>query len=197
MAEDVGQVEVKSRAALRRWLSRHHTQAESIWLVSYKKSSPHYLSYDAIVEEALCFGWIDSQPRLLDADRSMLRLSRRKAKSGWSLVNKQRIERLITAGLMAAPGLAVIEAAKRSGTWSLLDAAHAGEMPGDLVACFDKYPGSAENFAAFPPSTRKAILEWISLAKRAETRADRVDETARLAAQNLRANQWRQPAHPK
>ena len=142
MADDVEQVEVKNRAALRRWLTRHHTQAESIWLVSYKKSSPHYLSYDAIVEEALCFGWIDSQPRLLDADRSMLRLSPRKAKSGWSGVNKQRIERLIAAGLMAAPGLAVIEAAKRSGTWSLLDAAHfvasLQRRQGTSIACLEE-----------------------------------------------------------
>jgi len=193
MAQDFAEIEVKSRAELRRWLTRHHAQTDSIWLISHKKSSRHYLPYDAIVEEALCFGWIDSQPRTLDEDRSMLRLSPRKAKSGWSQVNKARIDKLIAAGLMTPAGLARIDEAKASGTWDLLDAAHSGEIPADLATAFKAHPNSADNFAAFPPSARKAILEWISLAKRPETRAARVNETARLAAINERANQWRKP----
>ncbi len=191
MATEPDQIEVRTRAELRAWLAANHTRSDSIWLITWKKPSPHHLPYDAVVEEALCFGWIDSQPRLLDADRSMIRLSPRKPRSGWSQVNKARIEKLVGAGLMTAAGLARIEQAKRNGTWDLLDAAHARQIPDDLSAAFALHPRSAENFAAFPPSAQKAILEWIGLAKRPETRAARVSETARLAAENLRANQWK------
>jgi uncharacterized protein YdeI (YjbR/CyaY-like superfamily) len=186
-------VEITSRAELRRWLKANHGRSGSVWLVTWKKPSPHHVPYDAIVEEVLCFGWIDSQPRLLDADRSMVRLSPRRPKSGWSAVNKKRIERLLASGLMQPAGLAAIEEAKRTGTWSVLDSAHAGEIPADLAAAFKRHKGSAAQFDAFPPSTRKAILEWIGLAKKAETRAARVEETATLAARGERANQWRKP----
>jgi uncharacterized protein YdeI (YjbR/CyaY-like superfamily) len=188
--QNIPVVEVKSRSALRRWLASNHAASGSIWLVTWKKPSPYHLPYDAIVEEALCFGWIDSQPRLLDAERSMLRLSPRKPGSGWSAVNKQRIEKLMASGLMQPAGLAMIEQAKRSGAWTALDAAHAGEIPADLAAAFERHPGSAAEFAAFPPSARRGILEWVVSARRPETRAARVEETASLAATGERANQW-------
>ncbi|WP_395816306.1 YdeI family protein [Devosia sp.] len=193
MAADHPEIEVKSRAELRAWLEHNHALTHSIWLITWKKHTPHHLPYAEVVDEALCFGWIDSQPKLLDADRSMIRLSPRKPGSGWSRVNKDKIERLIAAGLMAAPGLAKVDAAKLDGSWTRLDAAHADTLPDDLVAALAGVPGAAENFNAFPPSTRRATLEWISLAKRPETRAARVEETARLAGQNLRANQWKKP----
>ncbi len=188
---DHDQVEIRSRAELRAWLSANHSRTASIWLVTWKKHTPHHVPYSEVVDEALCFGWIDSQPKLLDADRSMLRLSPRKPGSGWSKVNKDKIERLTRAGLMAEPGLEKIAAAKRDGSWSRLDAANADTLPSDLVAAFARYPGAAENFAVFPPSARRAILEWISLAKRPETRAARIEETASLAAKGERANQWK------
>lgn len=191
MASEHDQIEVRSRAELRAWLAAHHTRSDSIWLITWKKPSPHHVPYDAVVEEVLCFGWIDSQPRLLDSERSMIRLSPRKPKSGWSQVNKARIEKLIAAGLMTAAGLARIEEARRNGTWDLLDAAHARTVPDDLTAAFALHPRSSEHFGAFPPSAQKAILEWIELAKKPETRAARVSETARLAAENVRANQWK------
>lgn len=191
MAADHPEIEVKSRAELRAWLEHNHALNHSIWLITWKKHTPHHLPYAEVVDEALCFGWIDSQPKLLDADRSMIRLSPRKPGSGWSRVNKDKIERLIAAGLMAAPGLAKIDAAKLDGSWIRLDAAHADTLPDDLVAALAGVPDAAQNFSAFPPSTRRATLEWISLAKRPETRAARVEETARLAGQNLRANQWK------
>lgn len=191
MAQDYPQVEVKSRAELRKWLQANHKRSGSIWLIVWKKPSPHHVPYDEIVEEVLCFGWIDSQPRLLGKTRSMLRLSPRKPKSGWSAVNKKRVAALIESGKMTASGLAVIEEAKRNGSWTALDAAHAGEVPNDLSAAFKRHSGSKKNFDAFPPSTRKAILEWISLAKRPETRAARIEETAEKAARGERANQWR------
>lgn len=191
MGAEHEQVEVRSRADLRDWLSANHGQAESIWLVIYKKPSPWHVRYGDIVDEVLCFGWIDSQPRLLDGACSMLRLSPRKPKSGWSKVNKDRIERLIADGLMAAPGLARIEEAKRSGAWTLLDAASSEALPPDLIEALSRHPGAEQNFMSFPPSTRRATLEWITLARRPETRAARIEQTASLAARGERANQWR------
>lgn len=191
MGAEHEQVEVRSRAELRGWLATNYGQAESIWLVTFKKPSLWHVPYGEIVDEVLCFGWIDSQPRLLDEARSMLRLSPRKPKSGWSKVNKDRIERLIADGLMAAPGLARIEEAKRSGTWTLLDAATSETLPPDLTEALSRHPGAEQNFMGFPPSTRRATLEWITLARRPETRAARIEQTASLAAKGERANQWR------
>lgn len=193
MASTLETVEVKSRAALRQWLDANHESSPGIWLVTWKKQTPHHLPYPAVVEEALCFGWIDSLPRKLDAERSMIQLTPRKPKSGWSAVNKQRIDKLIHAGLMMPAGLAMIEAAKASGTWTKLDSAHAREIPPDLLAAFEAVPNSAETFAGFPASAQKGILEWISHARKPETRAKRVRETATLAARNIRANTWVPP----
>jgi uncharacterized protein YdeI (YjbR/CyaY-like superfamily) len=187
------QVEVKSRAALRAWLASHYADKISIWLVTYKKPSPFYLPYDAIVEEALCFGWIDSLPRKLDVERTKLRLSPRKAGSAWSKVNKDRVDRLIASGAMTDAGLTVIDRAKADGSWSKLDAVDALIEPDDLTAALDANPTAREHWDAFPRSAKRGILEWIVQAKSPETRSKRVAETARLAAQNLRANQWRQP----
>ena len=184
-------VEVTSRDALRQWLKANHQRPDSIWLVTWKKPSPRHVPYDAIVEEALCFGWIDSQPRSLDDDRTMVRLSPRKPTSGWSAINKRRVEHLIASGRMADSGMAAIEVAKRNGAWTVLDDAHALEPPPELVTAFERHPGARDQFLAFPPSARRAILEWIALAKREETRAARIEETARLAARGERANAWK------
>lgn len=184
-----------SRAAWRRWLSAHHARSSGIWLVTWRKDSGGpYLAYDAIVEEALCFGWIDSKANKLDEARSMLWLAPRKAKTGWSKPNKIRVERLLANGQMAAAGLAVVEAAKRDGSWHALDAVEALEIPPDLAAALHAHPPAAECFEAFPRSVKRGILEWIGNAKRSETRAARVEQTAQLAAKNERANQWRPKA---
>jgi uncharacterized protein YdeI (YjbR/CyaY-like superfamily) len=188
---DYPQIEAASRAALRAWLSKHFAQSSSIWLVTYKKGDRRYLAYNDIVEEALCFGWIDSRPRKLDDKRSMLLLSPRRAGSAWSKPNKERAERMIAAGLMRAAGLACVEQAKRTGLWTKLDAVEALVVPKDLGAAFKRHPGAAKHWAGFPRSVKRGILEWIEQAKRPETRAKRVVETASLAAVNKRANQWR------
>lgn len=183
---------VETRAQWRAWLEANHARAGGVWLVYNKKSSgkPH-LSYDEQVEEALCFGWVDSKPGKVDQERSSLYFAPRKPKSGWSKPNKERIERMISAGLMRPAGLAKIETAKRDGSWEKLDAVEKLEVPPDLAAAFRQFEGSAANFEAFPRSARRGILEWIVQAKRPQTRAKRVEETARLAAENKRANQWR------
>jgi uncharacterized protein YdeI (YjbR/CyaY-like superfamily) len=191
MAEPA-RVQVESRTAWRSWLEANHGQAESIWLVTFKKAAgARHLPYDAIVEEALCFGWVDSLPRKLDAERSMLRLSPRKPGSAWSKVNKDRIARLIAEGRMHPAGLMKIEAAKADGSWSKLDGVETLEVPPDLAAAFEAHPGSSAQWAGFPPSTRRGILEWIVQAKTPETRGKRIAETARLAAQGERANQYK------
>lgn len=189
-------VQPLTRAAWRAWLEAHHARDSGIWLVYFKKASGQpRVPYADAVEEALCFGWVDSTQRKLDDDRSMLYFAPRKKGSGWSKVNKARIERLMADGRMAPAGLAKIEAAKADGSWELLDAVEALKIPDDLARAFDAYPGSRQHFEAFPPSAKRALLGWIVLAKRPETRAKRVDETARLAADNIRANQW-QPKQP-
>lgn len=161
--------------------------------MSYKKATgkPRF-AYEEAVEEALCFGWVDSKGNKLDSERSMLWFAPRKPGTGWSRPNKQRVERLIETGQMAPAGLAKVEAAKKDGTWNLLDGVESLEIPPDLQKELDANPAASQYFEAFPRSIKRGILEWILHAKKPETRARRIEETARLAAQNIRANQWRQ-----
>src|SRR6476469_2355295 len=130
---DAPRVYVADRAAWRAWLAEHGTGSTGLWLV-YDKGRGRRLSYDDIVEEALCFGWIDSLPRTLDDTRAMLYVAPRKPRSSWSRVNKERVERLIAAGAMTPAGLAVVEAAKAGGTWNALDRVEDGDEPRDLAA---------------------------------------------------------------
>ena len=146
-----------------------------------------------MVEEALAHGWVDSQARRLDERRSKLLLTPRKPTSGWSRANKQRIERLTRAGLMTPAGLAAVEGAKANGAWSALDAVEELREPEDLRRALDGDADARRHWDGFPRSVKRGILEWIGAAKRAETRERRVAEIARLAAQGVRANQWRQP----
>lgn len=154
-----------------------------------KASGKARFTYEQAVEEALCWGWIDSRTRALDDERGMLWMAPRKAKSGWSRSNKDRVARLAKAGRLAPAGKARIAAAKRDGSWTALDAVEAMTVPDDLARALRSH-ASAPNFDSFPPSTRKAVLGWIASAKRAETRAKRVAETARLAAMNIPPPQW-------
>ncbi|MBC7779578.1 MAG: YdeI/OmpD-associated family protein [Proteobacteria bacterium] len=185
-----------TREAWRAWLAANHRRARGVWVITYKKASGKPApGYDALVEEALCFGWIDSKPNKVDAARTKLWFAPRKTGTGWSRPNKQRVERMIEAGLMMSAGLAKVEAARRDGSWSALDAIEALELPTDLVAALANAPGATAHFGAFPRSAKRGILEWIATAQRPETRARRIDETARLAARNERANQWAGGAH--
>jgi uncharacterized protein YdeI (YjbR/CyaY-like superfamily) len=182
------QVYVADRAAWRRWLAANHASSPGIWLVFDKKSSrPDRLAYVDAVEEALCYGWIDSTARTLDDTRYVQLMAPRKPKSTWARTNKARVERLIAHGLMAEAGLAAIERAKANGSWESLDAVEAMVMPEDLLAALAAIPGAAERFAAFAPSARKGYLPWIHGAVRPETRAHRVSEVARHAAANRKS----------
>ena len=190
MSDAYEQVEVVSAAELRDWLREHWDTSPGIWLVTYKKAAgDRYLPYDDIVREVLCYGWIDGRARALDELRSQLLLTPRKASSKWSRPNKLRVAELEASGRMAAPGRAVVEAAKASGTWTALDDVENLVEPAELTAALDAVPQARANWDAFPRSTRRATLEWIAAAKRPVTRERRVAETVELASRNLRAQQ--------
>jgi uncharacterized protein YdeI (YjbR/CyaY-like superfamily) len=179
-----------SRQDWRSWLKKHYAQPAGIWLINYKKNTGKpRLEYDEIVEEALCFGWVDSLPRKLDDEQSMLWVAPRKTGSNWSALNKQRIEKLLQLNQVHAAGLAKIAQAKKDGSWTALDQLESGHIPPDLDAEFQQYKDAKSYFEAFPKSVKKAILEWILNAKKPETRQKRVAEVAKLASVNQRANQ--------
>jgi uncharacterized protein YdeI (YjbR/CyaY-like superfamily) len=172
----------------REWLATNHARPAGVWLVTWKAGAPgRTITYEESVEQALCFGWVDSQAKGLDTERTMLWFAPRRARSGWARTNKQRIERLTAAGLMAPAGQAVIDAAKADGSWTLLDDVEDLVVPADLAAAFAAHPGARENWDAFPRSPRRAMLVWLVEAKKPQTRAKRVAEIAERAALGQRA----------
>jgi len=191
--EEKDLVQIRSRTEWRQWLAENHHRDEGVWLVTFKKHvGDKYVPRSELIEEAICFGWIDSLPRKLDDERTMLWMAPRKPGSGWSKINKERVERMISSGKMTGYGLQKIAAAKEDGSWSQLDSIEGQEIPTDLDSAFSSYSMARSNFGAFPKSVKRGILEWIAQAKRPATRKKRVEETARLAEENIRANQWRQ-----
>jgi uncharacterized protein YdeI (YjbR/CyaY-like superfamily) len=188
---DLPLVEAPTRAAWRAWLAAHHARPGSVWLVLNRKGSGlPVLPVAEAVEEALCFGWVDSRPAKLDAQRSLLLVSPRKPGSAWSGVNKAKVARLTAAGLMAPAGLAAVARAQADGSWTRLDDATALADPPDLLAALAAQPGAQAAWRSFPPSHRCANLEWIAQAKRPATRAARIAEIAACAARGERANTW-------
>jgi uncharacterized protein YdeI (YjbR/CyaY-like superfamily) len=181
-----------SRALWRAWLMEHHNRTEGVWVIRNRKAADGTgVSVDDLVEEALCFGWIDSLPRKLDETRTMLYFAPRKRGSNWSALNRRRAERMIAEGWMSAAGMEKILAAQADGSWFALNDVDALVTPPDLAEALEARPPAREHFDAFPVSVKRGILEWILNAKRPETRQKRVQETAELARENVRANQWR------
>ena len=190
--DDAPQIQAEDRATWRTWLEANHATSRGAWLVTWRPGRGRpVLEYEAAVEEAICFGWVDSRPGRVDDDRARLYFAPRKPRSAWSASNKARVERLLATGRMAPAGIAAVERARANGMWEHLDPVERLEAPGDLVEALAARPPASENFAAFPRSVRRAILEWIAAARRPETRSARIEETAALAARNERANQWR------
>lgn len=184
--DDAPKVHPESRAEWRAWLEANHTTGGA-WLVSWRTSTGKpRVPYEDIIEEALCFGWVDSTAKTLDDERGMLWFAPRKRGSGWARTNKERVARLEAAGLIAEPGWAAIEAAKADGSWSLLDDVEDLREPDDLKAALAEIPGAVENWESFPPSSRKMALTWVVTAKRAETRAARVKDVAEKSARGER-----------
>jgi uncharacterized protein YdeI (YjbR/CyaY-like superfamily) len=181
-------VEIGTRKQWRTWLTKNHDVFHAIWLVSYKTSTGKpRLDYGDLVDEALCFGWIDSTVRTIDSERAANYVSRRKKGSIWSRSNKERVERLIATGLMTPAGQVLIDAAKADGSWTSYDAVEDMIVPPDLAAALKRDAQAAAHFAAFAPTHKKPILWWIYQAKKPETRAARVAEVVRLAHDNIKA----------
>jgi len=190
MSDAYEQVEVTSIAELREWLEAEHDRRDGAWLVTWKKNTPDkYVSYEELVRELLCVGWIDSLARRLDENRSQLMITPRRPGSAWSPPNKIRVAELEAAGRMRPAGRAAVTLARQTGTWTALDDVENLVEPAALTEALDATPAARQHWEAFPPSARRAILQWISQAKREPTRATRIAETARLAADNIRANQ--------
>jgi uncharacterized protein YdeI (YjbR/CyaY-like superfamily) len=183
-------VEPRDRAEWRAWLERNHGTSRGIWLAVGKKGNTRTaLTYVEAVEEALCFGWIDSVVNRLDEHRFKQLVTPRKPGGTWARSNKERVERLTAQGLMTPAGFAAIESAKADRTWTLLEEIEALTVPDDLAIALDSNPTARGYFEAFPDSAKRLALWWIRSAKRPETRATRVAETVRLAAENRRANE--------
>lgn len=180
-----------SRNEWRNWLANNHLTETSVWLIIYRKESKvNSVYYPEAVDEALCFGWIDSKPNKRDDESYYQFFSKRNPKSNWSAVNKVKVEKLLQQGLMAQAGLNAIEIAKQNGTWNALDKISNLELPADLQQAFDNNQQAFSNWQNFPPSVKRGILEWIINAKQNATKQKRIVETVALAEQNIRANQY-------
>lgn len=170
----------------RNWLKINHESQKSIWLVYYKTSTKiPSLSWSEAVDEALCFGWIDSTKKTIDQDSYRQYFSKRKAKSNWSKINKDKVAKLIENKQMTKAGLESIEIAKQNGSWTFLDEVEALVIPQDLKEELAKLKGSKEYFESLSNSNKKILLYWVISAKRRETRQKRILEIVECAGQNL------------
>jgi uncharacterized protein YdeI (YjbR/CyaY-like superfamily) len=185
---DFPKIEFQSRQQIRDWLEANHATATAFWLVSFKKNvTDRYVPYGDIVEELLCYGWIDSRTNRVDDERTMLLVGPRKPGSTWSAANKRRVARLTKEGLMTPAGQKKIDAAKRDGSWSYLDDIENLVVPDDLADALQSNKSAQRHYESFNDSAKKVILLWIKGAKHEATRARRVSETVRLAAKGLKA----------
>jgi uncharacterized protein YdeI (YjbR/CyaY-like superfamily) len=183
---ELRRVRPKSRKAWRDWLTKNHVSSTGVWLVYAKKHSGlPSLSYTEAVEEALCFGWIDSKINPIDETFYMQVFTPRKPKSAWSALNRARVERLAAAGLMTAAGLAMVRLAKRSGTWTAWKQAEELTIPPDLEKAIEANPDASRNWASYTASRRKGVLYRLAGAKRPETRARYLQEIIQSIARNL------------
>jgi uncharacterized protein YdeI (YjbR/CyaY-like superfamily) len=181
----------ESKAAFRNWLIDNHNTESNLWLIIYKKDSgTPSITYDQAVDEALCFGWVDSSINKRDDESFYQYFAKRNPKSNWSKVNKLKVEKLISEGLMAASGLKMIDLAKQTGTWTALDDVENLINPPDLQEALDQNPLAKEYFELFPRSVKRGILEWLMNAKQTETRLKRITEIVSKAERNERANQF-------
>jgi uncharacterized protein YdeI (YjbR/CyaY-like superfamily) len=184
------QVQLDDRASWREWLERQHASSTGVWLVSWRRATGRpTLEYEAAIEEALCFGWVDGQAKTIDEERGALYFAPRKKGSAWAMSNKARVQRLIADGRMAPAGLAAIERAKADGSWTVFDGPARLEEPAELTAALDDAagrPDARRNWNAFSASVRRMALEWIALAKRDATRRARIERVADGAQRNER-----------
>ena len=178
-----------SQTEWRQWLLENHVSKQSVWLVFYKKTSAKpSITWSEAVDEALCFGWIDSKRISIDQEKSHQFFSKRKAISTWSRINKEKVEKLIANEQMTPEGFKCIEIAKQNGSWTILDEVEELIIPKDLEVAFKTKPNSIDYFLGLNKSIRKAMLQWLVLAKRPETRQKRISEIVELAEKNKNQN---------
>jgi len=176
-----------SREEWRKWLQENHVKEPAVWLVQYKKGSGiPSISWSEAVDEALCYGWVDSIRKTVGPDQFIQFFSKRKAKSTWSKINKSKIDDLTKKGLMTQAGLDSIALAKQNGSWTILDEVEELTVPDDLEKEFELNPGLEEYYLGLSRSARKMILHRIAMAKLPETRQKRILEVIELAAQKLK-----------
>jgi uncharacterized protein YdeI (YjbR/CyaY-like superfamily) len=189
--DQLERVEIASIADLRAWLAANHGRAQSVWLVTARKQAgARYVAYSGIVEELLCFGWIDSLPRALDPMRTMLLISPRKPGSNWSKDDRARVEWLERDGRMASAGAAVVAAARRDGSWDRLKTTETGTAPADLLSALSA-AGAVQQWDAFSLAVRRRSLEFLTAAKRPETRTKRIATIVAAAADGTDPTSWK------
>ena len=180
--ENFEKVEVRNAGELRQWLEGHHGRSESVWLVTYKKSEPdRYVSTSEVLDELICFGWIDGIRRKLDDTRTMQLISPRKVEH-WAKTYKDRAAKLIREGKMQEAGYRSIELSKQSGLWDFMDDVDQLIIPKVLQEELEKNEEAAAFFYAINPSSKRFVLRWIKLAKTDSTRNKRIQEIAALSA---------------
>lgn len=175
----------KDRATWRRWLADNHDSETAVWLV-YDKGAARTLSWADIVQEALCFGWIDSRPGKVSDTQSKLYISKRKPKSVWSKINKGYVDELQVKGLLMPAGLAAIERAKLNGSWDALNNSDNLTIPPELAEAFTRDEQARINFDGFSESSRRNTLQWIYDAKTDETRMKRIEKIVQSAKDGVR-----------
>ena len=184
MTKDIKIFAPKSPAEWRNWLAEHFDSKETIWVaVSKKDAAIPTLSQSQAVDEALCFGWIDGTARSLDENYFLQSFSRRKPKSVWSKINKEKISRFTKEGRMMQPGRDSVAVAKANGYWSILDEVEALVVPSDLTKALKKKPKANVYFAGLSRSNKKRLLQSLVLAQRPETRQNRIMEIVKLCSE--------------
>jgi uncharacterized protein YdeI (YjbR/CyaY-like superfamily) len=169
------------------WLAANHDRGAGVWVVLSKpRSGDTPLSYDELIREALCWGWVDGQASPLDEQRSMLWFTKRKPNSPWAATNKARVADLVQEGRLQPAGIAEIERAKANGMWTIYDSVEALEEPAELASALDAIPPARTNWNGFPRSVRKQALAAIALAQRPETKAKRIATIVAKAADGIR-----------
>ncbi len=173
--QDAPEFYAKDRQAWRSWLQKNHATKQAVWLI-YDKGNARTMSWGDIVQESLCFGWIDSRPGKVSDTQSKIYISKRKPSSGWSRVNKAHIEELVVRGLMMPAGQQAIDAAKASGAWDKFSMSDNLQLSPELIEAFNANPVAKKNFDSFTESGRRIILEWLYQAKRPETAQTRIQK---------------------
>jgi len=176
------------RAAWRAWLDAHHATERGVWVASWRKASGREpIPYEELVEEAICFGWIDSTVNILDDERALQLMTPRKPRSGWTRLNRQRVADLEAQARMTDAGRRAVEVAKANGWWTIYDSVEDLIEPDDLAAALDATPEARKAWDGFPPSARKQMLWWLITAGKPETRTNRITKIVTAAAEGRRA----------